>query len=270
MYESALSWMKLYGTIISKESQRFFTYRSNITANLLSAVFALAVRYALWLALFSTGAVQDTSLSETMTYFVVNDLLLVWISTRYANTIGGDIRSGDIATRLTKPFPYHFQLVASSHASALVTTITRALPTLIIALFWVGLMPPASALAMGCFIVTAVFGGVLCSLIDLIISYTAFWLTDYWYISWFSRALFCLFGGTMLPLWFYPAWLHTLCDYLPFRYAVYQPMAFYLGRVPVSDFGASLLMQLLWISVLFALERFVWRLAQHKLTVQGG
>ena len=261
---------KLYRKIIIMEARRFYTYRSNIFAGCISAFLMLGVRYALWAALFATGNAETSSLHETMTYFVINDMLFVWIFSHYGGTIGADIRSGDIAIKITRPCPYHLQLIAESHAGALFSTLTYSLPLFIAAFLFIGLLPPVSAAAFGFFILSAILGGAIYSLIDLIISYTAYWLTSSWYLSWFKGALFSLFGGIVLPIWFYPGWLSTICDFLPFKYAVFQPMGVYLGRVAMNEVGFSLFMQIFWIALLFLFERFVWRLAQNKLTVQGG
>jgi len=67
--------IKLYKTIINKEMQRFFTYRVNILSGCLTALFMLGARYALWVALFATGNAAQSSLLETMTYFVIYDIV---------------------------------------------------------------------------------------------------------------------------------------------------------------------------------------------------
>ncbi|MCL1806807.1 MAG: ABC-2 family transporter protein [Oscillospiraceae bacterium] len=261
---------RLYSMIVSKEARRFFTYRANILAGCLTAFFTLAARYALWSALFATGNAQGSSFTETMTYFVLYDILMIWAESRYNSMIGADIRSGDIVQKLTKPCPYHLQLVAAFHATSLTSTLTRALPMLAAALAFIGLLPPVSVTALFAFILAAVLGMVIYSLVDFIVSYTAFWLTDYWYLGWLMVAIFLLFGGIALPLWFYPDWLRVICDYLPFQYAVFKPVAIYLGRVAAGEIAFTIAMQLFWIAVLFVIERLVWRLAQRKLTVQGG
>jgi len=261
---------KLYTMIIAKETQRFFTYRGNIFAGCLTGLLMLAARYALWSALFATGNAQDATLTETMTFFVINDILMIWLVSWFGDTIGSDIQSGDIAQRLIRPYPYHLQLLAAHHADAITATITRALPMFIVALIFIGLMPPVSGSALIFFISAFILGGIIYLLIDLIISYTAFWLTDFWYLSWFKNALFMLFGGTMLHLWFYPDWLRAICEVLPFQYSVFMPIAIYLGRIDISNIGFVLGIQLFWIVVLFICERALWRLAQHKLVVQGG
>jgi ABC-2 type transport system permease protein len=262
--------VKLYCMIITKEARRFVTYRTNIFAGVLAALFMLGARYALWLALFATGNAGDTSLEETMTYFVVADMVMVWLAASYGNTIGGDIRSGDLAQKLIRPFSYHFQLITGYNAGAVTATLTRSLPVFVVAVVFIGLLPPVSVGAFGVFVVSALLGGIIFSLIDLTVSYSAFWLTDHWYLPWFRRALFMVFGGTVLPLWFYPGWLLAVCRALPFQFAVFGPMEIYLGRVAGADITHMLAMQILWVALLFGLERFIWFRAQYKLVVQGG
>jgi ABC-2 type transport system permease protein len=262
--------IKLYGMIITKEAQRFFTYRTNIFAGCLTALIMLGARYALWAALFATGNAGDSSLIETMTYFVIYDILMIWAEAWHSNAIGEDIRSGDIAQRLIKPCPYQLQLVAAAHAASLTATLTRAVPMLVAALIFIGLLPPVSVIALCFFVLSAILGIIIYSLVEFIVSYTAFWLTDYWYLSWLMVAMFLLFGGIAMPLWFYPDWLRVICDYLPFQYAVFRPVAIYLGRVTSEQIIFTIIIQIFWITVLFLIERGVWYLAQRKLTVQGG
>jgi len=262
--------IKLYTVIIAKEVQRFFTYRVNIIAGIMTALLILAARYALWVALFATGNATQSSLIETMTYFVLCDIIRLWLASSYGNDIGDDIRTGDIAQRLVKPCSYHLLLVASFHASSITLTITRALPMLFVALVFIGLLAPVSVFAFVFFILSVMLGAVIYSLVDLIISYTAFWLTDYWYLSWFKRSLFTLFGGLALPIWFYPDWLANICNYLPFQYTMFQPLAIYLGRVHPDQIIYTFIIQLFWIGILLLAERTVWRFATKKLTVQGG
>ncbi|MCL2378921.1 MAG: ABC-2 family transporter protein [Defluviitaleaceae bacterium] len=265
-----LNALNLYGKTIIVGLKQFVTYRTNIFARVASALFMLGARYALWVALFATGNTGDTSLAETMTYFVVLDILMVWTTSAFGERIGADIQSGDIATALTRPRSYHFQLLSGLHSEAVARAITHSLPILTVAILFIGILPPVSLAAFGMFILAAIMGGVIYILVDLTISYSAFWLMDYWYINWYKRALFMLFGGIMLPLWFYPEWLRSVSYALPFSLALFMPLQVYLGRVYGSDIIRSLGLQVVWIVLLFALERLVWSRVQHKIVVQGG
>jgi len=270
-----LNALNYYRMTIAIDVKTFATYRTNIFAGLVSALFALGARYALWWALFSgsdTNVMNATAtLTETMTYFVVTGVLMMWTTSRFSDRIGGDIQSGGIAQALIRPRSYHFQLLSSLHSGAVTGTLTNTLPILVVAAIFIGILPPVSVTAFFAFVLAAVLGGVIYILVDLIISYTAFWMVDYWYISWYRGALFMLFGGTMLPIWFYPEWLRTASSILPFQFSVFVPMEIYLGRLAdFQEIVPALGLQLIWIVVLFAIERLIWHRAQYKIVVQGG
>lgn len=260
----------LYCITIVKGVRQFATYRTNIFAGVTSALFMLGVRYALWMALFATGNAGGSTLIETITYFVVMEILMVWTTSTFSESIGKDIHSGDISLALTRPCSYHFQLLMDLHSKAVVSTFTSSLPIFIAATVLIGISPPVSAVTFGIFILAAIMGGIIYILIDLIISYSAFWLMGYWYIRLYKGALFMLFGGTVLPLWFYPDWLRAVSDVLPFQFSLFIPMEIYLGRTRGDGIVTLLVMQVFWIALLFALERFVWSRAQYKIVVQGG
>ena len=262
--------LNLYYTFIAKGVQQFATYRTNIFSGVVTALFILGARYALWWALFSTGNAGDATLAQTMTYFVIMDILLAWTNSRLGDRIGMDIRSGDIAQKLILPCTYHFQLLTNFHTSAVIRTFTHSIPVLIAAAIFIGILPPVSAGAFFVFLLAAVLGGIIYILVDLIISYTAFWLVDYWYTSWYRGALFMLFGGTQLPLWFYPEWLRTVSGFLPFQFSIFVPLEIYLGRMYGADAAWALGLQLFWILILFGIERFVWSRVRYKIVVQGG
>ncbi|MCL2225180.1 MAG: ABC-2 family transporter protein [Defluviitaleaceae bacterium] len=262
--------IKLYGAIISKSMRQFATYRTNIFAGIVSALFMLGARWALWVALFATGNAGDITLAETMTFFVVGDFVMVWMGTSFGDVIGEDNRSGDIALKITRPCSYHFQLLAERHSVAVIETLTKSVPIFIAAAVLIGILPPIGAGAFGLFVLAVLLGGAVYFLVDLIISYSVFWLTDYWYVRWYQRAILQLFGGTVLPLWFYPDWLRAIADVLPFRFVMFAPMEIYLGRLSGADVYATFVAALFWIFVLFCAERLIWRRVQYKLVVQGG
>lgn len=259
--------IKLYMQIIAKEVARYFTYRANLFSGALYAALSVAMRYALWRALYQTGNAQSVPFADTMTFFIISGALVNVFSAGVSDIIGPDIQSGDLAQRLSKPQSYQFTLVSLSHAHWITRLITQGAVMLIIGVFIIGIrMPPTPGALMG-FLVSAALGNAVYLLIDLCISYSAFYFHDYWYISWFTTALMQLFGGVVLQLWFYPEALLRVAAVLPFRYIVAEPMDVYLGNAPAA---ATLAAQCGWIAALLGLERLIWRRVSRKLTVQGG
>ena len=74
----------------------------------------------------------------------------------------------------------------------------------------------------------------------------------------------------MVPIWFYPKWLSTIANFLPFKYINYASIELYLGRTPPSAAPRVMIMQLMWIALLFGIERLLWYPARRTIVIQGG
>ena len=85
--------------------------------------------------------------------------------------------------------------------------------------------PPASALALGLFPVSAALGFLVLFGVEFLIGISAFWLVEirglYTLVMWGMAAFF---SGYFLPLEFFPAWLKVVARALPFPAMVYTPV----------------------------------------------
>jgi ABC-2 type transport system permease protein len=79
-----------------------------------------------------------------------------------------------------------------------------------------------------------------------------------------------LLSGVYAPLWFFPDWFITMSRFLPFQATLSVPLSIYVGRVPLSDAGAQLALQAVWVASLALFTRFLWRRAARRVVAQGG
>jgi ABC-2 type transport system permease protein len=79
-----------------------------------------------------------------------------------------------------------------------------------------------------------------------------------------------LLSGVFVPLWFMPAFLLVATKWLPFNAGINVPLSLYVGRIPLSDAGRQLALQLFWVVVLALFTRWMWSRASRRVTVQGG
>lgn len=257
-------------SMISKSFHQKLVYRSNIANNLFNAFVLLAFQICLWNALYQSGHQNTSSLSETLTYLVLSTIVLQVFRFDMGRMIGEAVYSGEVAVDLLRPVSLQVQNVSRSMGDACFRMLTETAPTLLLASLAVHLQPPAGGHAFFVFVLTALLGTVIYNLFDCIVGYSAFWFLNNWYMPWFKRALFTVFGGVAIPLWFYPQVLRSIAAYLPFQHIGFTPIEIYLGRIAPSGFLRVIGIQCLWIGLLFLLERFVWRLAQKKILIQGG
>ena len=106
--------------------------------------------------------------------------------------------------------------------------------------------------------------------IQYIFGLSAFWIVNPWYIRFLTYGLGKLFGGSVIPLWFYPEWLRNISMYLPFRFITYEPIQIYLGHIDATQAWTCIGMQLFWLVIMLVLEAIFWRRASRKIFVQGG
>ena len=120
------------------------------------------------------------------------------------------------------------------------------------------------------FLVSLVLGVLLMFELTYTFGLLAFRIQRCWFLSWYVSALTTFFGGTAVPLWFYPKALQTVSYVLPFRYVAFEPVNLLLGRTPAGEAWVPILCALAWLLVLGLLDRVMWRSAVQGLTVNGG
>src|SRR5215213_2405519 len=101
------------------------------------------------------------------------------------------------------------------------------------------------------------------------IGLSAFLVEDVSAFMWIYQKLAFLFGGMLIPLDFYPAWLQTIAKALPFAGMTYGPARLFV--TPTTELFVSVMaLQMIWIVILALLLTFAYRRGVAYLTVNGG
>ncbi|MFI5796584.1 ABC transporter permease [Streptomyces sp. NPDC051677] len=130
--------------------------------------------------------------------------------------------------------------------------------------------PPGSAAVAGVFALSLLLGQWILYYVMLVIDQLCFFTlrnSAAMLILIFAQNLL---SGVYAPLWFFPDWFVTLSGFLPFQATLSVPLSLYVGRIPLSDAGPALLVQVAWVVVLALFTRLVWRLAARQVISQGG
>jgi len=79
-----------------------------------------------------------------------------------------------------------------------------------------------------------------------------------------------LFGGAVIPFWFYPPALRNIAKLFPFRFITFEPIAIYLGQTADAEIFSVIGAQILWLTAVYLLGRLLWSKAEKLVIVQGG
>lgn len=132
------------------------------------------------------------------------------------------------------------------------------------------LRAPVSIAAFILFLVTLILGTFLAIGIAMLIYVIMFYTTS-------SKGLFNVysviaefFAGSVVPIPFMPEWLQNVCYALPFRLSIDLPYRVYTGNIPINEAIISVIIQLIWLTIIVIVGNFLINNAAKKLVIQGG
>lgn len=262
--------MRIYLEVARRSFRRHLTYRAATLAGLFTnAVFGVLIT-SVFLALYRGSDEVDIAgfgVAEALTFVWTAQSLIMVLHLWGWWEIAASIKSGDVVADLMKPIDYFAYWLGRDLGRAACHALTRLLPTLAFgALLYDLALPtsPATWLAFGASVALAVvasFGW------RFLLNLSAFWLLDIRGTQALALMLVNFFSGLLVPLAFFPGWLRTVADLLPFRAFVMLPIEVLLGHRSVAS---ALAIQAVWAATLALLGQAVLALAMRKVVVQGG
>lgn len=263
--------MAKYWLIFKLGIQRELAFRGNFFVRFVSLLTSWSVLVYLWLAIYGEGKqLGDYSLKEMITYYTLITLFSFIITQSVAYQISDDIREGQLVQYLIKPLKYiGHQFFKELGRNTL--NFLYILPIIIIflvknAYFVFGIDTPWKFFYFIGFM-------VLAHLLNFLIFYFL------GVISFFSHTSHGLiygwgliegfFSGKLVPLNLLPDWLQQVGNYLPFKFTVYMPIMFIMGKIDSRAFINALPAIFIWIIIGWLLSRFAWYLGSKKYEAYG-
>ncbi len=262
--------MKKYWIVFAKSLKSEMTYRFAALAGVVSALLGFLIQIFLWKALLGTGVQQDTSFSDMLVYVLINSFMMELTRANVASRVENAMVDGTVSLELLRPISYKYYMLANTFGENLYGTITRTVPILLVGAFFISAGSLPDPVHGALFVVSALLGALLTFQVTYLVGLLAFWLQRSWFISFYLGGFMKIFGGTVVPLWFYPQFLVTASYFLPFRYMTFEPINLFLGKTAVEDAWVPILAAALWLVVLSIADKLVLQAAVKKLTVNGG
>jgi ABC-2 type transport system permease protein len=111
-------------------------------------------------------------------------------------------------------------------------------------------------------------------LINFYFSYSfgllSFKVTNMWGMSQIMDAIVRLLSGALIPISFFPGVIQKIIFILPFSSLIYTPTMIYLGKLTGLEVVKALSLQIVWIIVLAAIAKLLWKTMVKQLTILGG
>jgi ABC-2 type transport system permease protein len=118
--------------------------------------------------------------------------------------------------------------------------------------------------------VSLVFAAALGVTYRFLYNILAFWVVEARAAGGFAQVIALFFGGSYVPVVFFPLWLRALNAFLPFSPMFNVPAQVFNGALTGGTLALALTSQVAWVVILIALARVVTARALARVVVQGG
>lgn len=220
------------------------------------------------------AAAFPMSFSATASYLWLQQAFLAFFAAwMMENEIFDSIVNGNIAYELCRPINIYNMWYSRSIANRLSRAVLRCFPILIVAAFLpqpYGIETPASLLHFILFLITLALGlAVTVSFCMMIYMLTFFTISPQGLRMVFTSTVE-FFAGAIIPLPFFPEKIQKILELLPFASMQNVALRIYSGSMGNYEMQKAILLQVFWLIAVTIAGKLLCRLAEKRITVQGG
>jgi ABC-2 type transport system permease protein len=260
-------------------------YRINFFMSVFAAISPVVIQTALWIALYKPSAAPGAdagpasggdaqlfgfTFAQMVAYTVIAQLVSRLVRTGFEYDINEDIKGGGLDRYLVKPMNYFgFRLTAFLGDKSVQSTFMAALLAASVALLACILGFPVSVASVVAFALSLPIAFILNFLIFWCVGMAGFWLTDIGFLFEAVRIVIISASGGIFPIEIAGERVAATLRLLPFRFTIQFPTELLAGRVPTAELVPSFALAFLWIAVLIAVSRLLWKAGVRRFAAVG-
>ena len=263
--------MALWAGVARMGFRRYATYRGATLGGLVTnTVFGFMRTYVLLAVIREAGEVGGYDARDAVTYVWLIQGLLAVVYIWGWDLISARVRTGEVATDLSRPVDFQGWWLAMDLGRAAFHVMTRGVIPFLVGAAFFAVRVPGHVGQWVAFLVSVMLAVVVSFALRFLVELTAFWWLDANGVRLVFGLMHNLLSGFAVPLVFIPGAIGTLLLWLPFAATLQVPVDIFIGRHTGMAAIGQLALQLCWAAAVLALGRVVLSRATRKLVLQGG
>ena len=263
--------MKKYLYIYKATLIENLSYIMNLILNFVNFFVMMFVFLNLWQYMYqdSSQIINGYNMNQMLWYVLITEIL--WFGTRnkiLTRQISEDIKTGNIAYNINKPYNYVFYIIAKHFGEITIKFIVFCIVGSIIGLTLIGPIPNFNFKNIPFILITIFFGILINSTIRIIISLISFWIEDSTPFHWIYDKLILVIG-TLFPIEMFPEVIRPIIKCTPIFVVTYGP-AKLLIDFSFKNFIHVVIAQIIYVIVTMFLIIITYKKGVKKLNVNGG
>lgn len=263
--------MKKYLYIYKATLIENLSYITNIIFGFFNFFIMMFVFLNLWQYIYSdsTQIINGYTMEQMIWYVLITETL--WFGTRnkiLTNEISQDIKSGNIAYNINKPYNYIFYIIAKHLGEITVKFLLFCLVGGIVGVLFVGPIQNFNIANIPFIAICLILGMLINSIIRIAISVISFWIEDSTPFHWVYDKLILVLG-TLFPIEMFPDFLKPIIKCTPIFVVTYGPAKLIID-FSFESFIQVFIAQIIYLVVVVALVIILYEKGVKKLNVNGG
>ena len=263
--------LKKYTFIFKFEVMSALSYIKNILIHMTGYALHIFIFFNLWNYVYDdpNQLINGYSKAQMIWYIIVTEI--IWSSTggrALCKRICNDVKSGNVAYNLNKPYSYIGYIVSSHLGETLIKTIIAIIFGVILGLIFLKEFPTISIIELLIVLISMFFATLVNTLFITFIGLFSFIIEDanpfYWM---YSKAILIL--GTIFPIEFFPGMLQVIMKISPLYVTCYGPAKLFVDYSNTQAIKI-LIAQLVYIVIAWLMCYMLYRKGVKKLNVNGG
>lgn len=247
-----------------------FNYVPAILFKFISFLISMFIMYSIWGYIYQDKSqiINNFNLAQMMWYLLISEIFTYGQGPIATSEMTKDIRNGNIAYNINKPYNYVFYVLTRHLADGTIRVFLFSITCIIIGFLFVGPIPNFSIVYFPFMLITALLGYVINSLIKILIGMSSFWTEESAPFHWIYNKILLIFG-VFFPIDMFPKWLRPVLLYTPVYTVIYGPVMLII-KFSYSLFIKVLFAQFIYLIIVLILLVIVYRKGVKKLNVNGG
>ena len=267
--------MKSYLSYFKLKFINGLQYRAQAIAGIITQFFFGFVFISVYVAFYESGSSNTPmELNELVSYIWLSQSLFSLIYLWYKDKeIINMIKNGNIAYELLRPQDLYLMWCHKILGDRLSKVVLRFLPVIVVAI----ILPKPYNLALTynlliiiLFIIAISLSSILMTLLVVLYHVLCLFTLDEKGVINIFMVTADILSGLTIPIPFFPKFMQNISNILPFRYISDFPFRLYTGNISINEGLVSMLMQIIWIIILFVIGKLLMNKALKKAVIQGG
>lgn len=263
--------MRKYLYIYKSEVMSTLQYILNILFDMAGYIVMIFIFFNLWNYIYDDPGqlINGYSKNQMIWYIIITEIL--WGATqgrKLCRRICDDVRGGNIAYSINKPYSYISYIISSHLGETTIKAIVEIVIGISIGILFLKEFPTISLLGIIMVVISGILAVIINTMFITSIGLISFIIEDANPLYWlYSKMILIL--GTIFPIEFFPGILGTIIRYSPIYVTCYGPAKLFVD-FDIKNAISIFIAQFIYLGIAWTICYALYRKGVKKLNVNGG